>query len=60
MNETSQSPFWNWKGWQVMKWITGITILVLVLVMIYKENTEGNGWIEKQVEWMISHDKTSM
>ena len=58
MNDTSQSPFWNWKGWQTFKWITGITILGLVLVMIYKENTEGNGWIDKQVKYLMDkqHD----
>lgn len=50
MNDTSQSPFWNWKGWQVIKWITGIIVLVGVLLVIWKYNTQGEDWIKKSVE----------
>lgn len=50
MNETSQNPFWNWKGWQTFKWITGGVVLFGVLVMIWNYNTKGEDWIEDTVK----------
>jgi hypothetical protein len=53
MNDTSQSPFWNWPGWQVMKWITGIVILFGVLFMISEYNNKGDKWIEHNVNYLM-------
>ena len=56
MNDTSQSPFWNWKGWQVMKWITGILILFFVVTAIWNYNTDGDKWIEESVNYLLKND----
>ena len=42
--------FWNWSGWQVFKWITGIVILILVLGLIWDQNTSGE-FISKMLNW---------
>lgn len=35
---------WDWKGWQTIKWGTGLFLLVLILFIILAENRKGQGW----------------
>ncbi len=57
MNDTSQSPFWNWKGWQTFKWLTGIIILISVLFLIWDYNANQTKWIDKQVNWLMDKQR---
>ena len=57
MNDTSQSPFWNWKGWQTFKWLTGVIILIGVLFLIWDYNANQTKWLDKQVNWLMDKQR---
>lgn len=39
--KTNNTSFWDWNIWQFAKWIAGLLILLLILSVIFIENTRG-------------------
>jgi hypothetical protein len=48
------NKFLDWKGWDVLKWITGLVILAVVLLLIYTDLTGGMEWFYQKLSGIFS------